>query len=225
MRPTKMFSLAMAAAVAALALVGVSPASASELCSTNTSACTGTMYPTGTAISGTSTKAELKTEGGIVNPTVTCTKSTTSGKTTSLGAPGEVVKGVIETLTFEGCTNSIDGKGCTAETGNFLTQTEPWAAIVTANNPSNGNGTLGVTEGTKGKPGGTFKCLTLAAPECSYTTKSASLTVTGDTPAIATANQILLPENVAPSSFGCPPKARWTATYTLSPSPLFVVNP
>jgi hypothetical protein len=222
MKLIKMLGLAMVAAVAAMAFVGVSSASATELCSTNTSACTGTMYPAGTAISGTSAKAELKTKGGLVNPTVTCTKSTTSGKTTNLGKAGEAVTGVIETLTFEGCTNSVDGKTCTANTTNFLEPSKPWNASVTAS--GGGNGTLTVTKGEKGNPGGTFNCSSLAAPECSYSTEKASLTVTGDTPATATAKEIPL-KSVAPSSFGCPPEGFWSATYSLTPSPLFIVNP
>jgi hypothetical protein len=57
---------------------------------------------------------------------------------------------------------------------------------------------------------------------CTFTTASASLGVTGGSPAIAKANGITLTQN----GITCPSEAHWDAEYeVLEPKPLFVVNP
>ena len=219
MKHIKTLGLAVVAVLALAALASAATASASELCSTNTSPCTGTVYGKGTVIEAESSKAELQTEGGLVNPKVTCTESKTSGKTTSAGGVGKAVSGSIESLSFNKCTNNINGGACEATAVGL-----PYAASATANSPSDGNGSFTVSNLTV-----TFLCLTLPKPNhCSYVASSVTLSFVGNTPAHLVANAVALTLDTAAgaSEFGCPPRESWTATYTVSkPAPAYLVNP
>jgi len=211
MKQFKMLGLAAVAALGLMAMVGAGTASATELCSTNTSPCTGTMYPAGTVVS-----AQLKagTVANLTNPisNVICQKSTTAGKTTNTGEKGVAVTGTIESLTFTEC-KTASGVACTVKTLNI-----PYSASITAT--GSGNGTLTVTSGGTGNPGATVVCGTLI--NCSFSTASAVLGVTGGGPAIAKANAIAL----TPSGGICPLESHWDAEYEVKePNPLFIVNP
>ena len=198
MKHVKMLGLAIVAALALTAVVGAGTASATVICSTNPC---GTHYASGTTISGSSNHAVLTTN----IDTVTCTSSGFSGKTTTTGGANETVKGTISSLTFSGCTNK-EGEKCNVSSVNT-----PYNAEVHAS--GKGNGTLTVFNGGAFVDCGSFI-------NCTFTAATASLSVTGGTPATAKANGISL----SSSGFLCPSTATWTATYTVtSPKSLFVL--
>lgn len=211
MKQFKMLGLAAVAALGLMALAGAGTASATELCSTNTSPCTGTVYTSGHGVS-----AQLKagTTANLTNPisNVICQKSTTAGKTTNTGSKGVAVTGTIESLGFTEC-KTASGVACTVKTLNI-----PYAASIVAT--GSGNGTLTVKSGGSGEPGATVECGSLII--CTFSTASAVLEVTGGNPAIAKANGIAL----QPKGITCPLESHWDAEYeVLEPKPLFIVNP
>lgn len=102
----RMLGLAVVATAALMAFVGVSSASATVLCSTNSNPCTGTKYPAGTEVKSNlaaGTKSVLSTEFQKIE----CSKSTVAGKTSNAGGATETVKGSVETLTFEECNCTV----------------------------------------------------------------------------------------------------------------------
>src|SRR4051812_34865799 len=209
MKHLKTFGLAAVAAALAMAFLGASSASATALCSANEEECASPLG-TGTVVKAalkTGSKAVLKTELA----TVECSKSSTSGKTTS-GA-GASVTGVIETLSFSEC-KTTSGTNCTVGSALSL----PYSASITAEGAGNGN--MVVTKGAGGgNPGATVTCLGVI--ECTFRTPSASLLVMGGNPAVALAAGIELTER---TGLICPAKeAKWTAEYAVSePNPLFI---
>jgi hypothetical protein len=210
MKYVKMLGLAAIAAMALSAVAGASTASATELCSTNTSPCSGTMYPVGTEI-----KAELKAggAGAVITNNITnwtCKKSAISGKTTTTGSATETVLGQITALTFTECTNTA-GEKCTAEAVHL-----PYKAEIHAT--GGGNGTLTVSSGGNGNPGEILVCGTDI--NCTFSFATASLSLTGGNPAILKAGKIKLET----AGGICPAEASWDAEYEVtSPKPLFVV--
>jgi len=211
MKQLKMLGLAAVAALGLMAMTGAGTASATELCSTNTSPCTGTVYTSGTAVA-----AQLRalTVSTLTNPisNVIAQRSTFAGKTTSTGAKGSPVTGVIETLTFTEI-KTASGVTCTVKTLNL-----PYKTSIAAT--GNGNGTLTISSGGTGDPGIGVECGTLI--NCTFSTASAVLEVTGGNPAIAKANGI----GLAPKGLTCPLEAHWDAEYEVTaPKPLFIVNP
>jgi hypothetical protein len=211
MKQFKMLGLAAVAALGLMAMAGVSTASATELCSTNTQPCTGTVYTSGHAVS-----AQLKagTVTTLTNPisNVICTKSTFTGKTTNTGGKGIAVTGTIESLGFTECTLA-SGPQCTVNTLNI-----PYAASITAT--GSGNGTLTFTNDGNGSPGVKVECGIFF--NCTLQTADPVLGVTGGNPAIAKANAIPL----TAKGITCPSEAKWDAEYeVLEPKPLFIVNP
>lgn len=213
MKHLKILGLAVVAAMALAAFAGASTASATELCSTNTSPCTGTKYGSGTTVH---TVLKSSTVATLTNPitNVTCTESTTHGTTTNAGGKGVAVTGKITTFTFGGCKTS-GGTPCTVTSVNVGTG---YNASIAAT--GGGNGTLTVTSSNVGNPGAKVECGILI--NCTFTTASAALGVTGGNPAIAKANAIPL---LRAGGF-CPSEAKWDAEYeVLQPKPLFIVNP
>ncbi|HEX8753987.1 MAG TPA: hypothetical protein VF731_11280 [Solirubrobacterales bacterium] len=206
MRHWKMLGLCLLAALAAMAVVGAGTASATRLCSVNSTPCpSGNTYGKGTAI-----KAQLAAgtksvvTSGFV--TVECSESTMSGKTTSAGGgSGVAVSGEISSVTWKSCKTS-SGETCTASALGT-----PWPASVTG---SGGNGTMTVTNA-----GGKFSC----AVTCEYEAKSASVSATGGNPAFIQANNVSFSKKGG--SFLCSSSASWTAKYEVTaPKPLFVVS-
>lgn len=199
----KTFGLCLALGVAAMAF-GAGTASATKLCSVNTSPCpAGNTYGKGTSIKTQLVPGTVSTmSSGFV--TVTCTESTMSGKTTSEGGSGAVL-GEISSATWKNCTSSLGS--CTASS-----LKTPWPAEVTG---SGGNGTMTVQH-----PGGKFTC---GGTTCEYEGSKASLSVTGGNPAKAKAS------NVSFSKIGggilCSSTSSWSGEYEVtSPKPLFIVS-
>jgi hypothetical protein len=104
MKCLKVFGLAAVGAIALMAFLGASSASATVLCKTtpvSNSCPSGWHYPKGTVIDGTVDTSIHLVAGPIDS---TCTISTVKGKTANTGSATETVSGNIETLTFTGCT-------------------------------------------------------------------------------------------------------------------------
>src|SRR5690242_5480095 len=101
MHRLKMIGIAAIAAMALTALVGVGSASATEVCTVNTSPCpSASMHGPENHVEATSNNVVLTTSGGIVNPTVTCTGSTITGTQENTGKAGEAVGVNISTFDF-----------------------------------------------------------------------------------------------------------------------------
>ncbi len=207
-----MLGLAAVAAMALMAFIGAGSASASELCSTNTAPCTGTMYPEKTAISAKlkgSTVATLTTSTG----TVRCAKSTVGGETTNTGTTGEAVFGTITSLTFTECKLAFFFTCSIASVG------LPATAEVAAT--GGGKGSMTVTEDGSGEPGATVECFG-GGLNCTFTTPDITLDVNGGNPAIVVASQ----EELVAEGTECPTEvSKWDAEYEVTaPKPLFVVH-
>jgi hypothetical protein len=203
MKYLKMLGLVAVLAMATMAF-GAGTASATKLCSVDTSPCpAGNTYGKGTAIKTQLVPGASSTmSSGFVN--ITCSESTMSGKTTSEGGSGAVL-GEISSATWKGCTSSLGS--CTASS-----LKTPWPAEVTG---SGGNGTLSVQH-----PGAKFTC---GGTTCEYEASKASLSVTGGNPAKAKASNISLSK--IGGGFLCSSTASWSGEYEVtSPKPLFIVS-
>jgi hypothetical protein len=203
MKYFKMLGLAAITAMAAMAFVGASSASADDLCKVNESPCSETnKYPIGTVLKGSSKEAVL-TSGEFK---VTC-ESAVEGKTTEDLGAGKGLLGLIEKLTFSSCKGS-----CTSATAIHTPyMVTAFASSQTANVFSDGSGKPGASLGG---------CLGFAT--CVFETEAAEavLKVIGGNPAHMKAEAVKLKE----SSGVCPTSGTWTADYTMSPAPMFLVN-
>ena len=206
MKHLKILGHGVIAALALTAMFGAGTASATRLCAVNTSPCpAGSTYGKGTAI-----KAQLVpgttsvVTSGFV--TVICTESTISGKTTSAGGgSGTPVTGSISSVTWKGCKTSSGGS-CTASALNT-----PWSASVTG---SGGNGTMSISNAA-----GKFTCTVT----CEYEAKSASVSVSGGSPATIKASNVGFSR--IGGSFLCSSSASWSAQYEVTaPNPAFVTS-
>ena len=184
MRHMKMLGLAVVAAAALMAFVGVGTASATTL--TNEA---GEIVESGTTIDFSIPSGKnavlVDTNGEELDK---CATSTVSGKTTNKGGTGEAVKGNVETLDWGSCTFptktlvaaglqvSGTGSGNVSATGTFE---------VTINTILLGSCIYGVTNGA---PVGTLASGTF------------------------TANAVA--EKFSGSNLACPSTSKWTGTYT-----------
>lgn len=208
MKYIKVLGLSAFAAMALMAVVGAGTASATELCSTTTTPCSGTKYSSGTHIEA-SVVGKATLTNSITN--VTCEASTVEGETTSSGGSGAtVVTGTISELTFENC-ETAGGTSCTVATQGF-------PAMADVQYLSGDNGSMTVTPEGHGEPGAHVTCGFFI--NCTFTTSSITLDVLGGSPAHVTASEEVLNR----SGGFCPSTAKWDATYEVtSPNPLFVV--
>ncbi len=209
MRPLK---LVLFSAVAALALValGNASASATTLCSTNTSACTGTIYKSGTTISA-SLKAATIFTSFFTN--ITCQKSALGGKTTSNGGAGLPVTASITSLTVEECKTTGLNE-CTLTAANL-----PWSASFSAN--GGGNGSLLLSSSGVGNPAVHLNCGGGAVMDCTVKATTLTLNVTGGNPMATAAGKELPMEEEGKL---CSKEYKWDVEYEITaPKPLFVV--
>lgn len=204
MRNMKILGLCLLAAMAAMAFMGAGTASATKLCSVNTSPCpAGNTYGKGTAIKAQLVAGTNSTmASGFVN--ISCSESTISGKTTNEGGAGAVT-GTISSVTWKGCTSGLGA--CTASALNT-----PWSAEVTG---SGGNGTMSISGA-----GGKFTC---GGTTCEYSASKASVSVSGGNPATIKASSISFSK--IGGGFLCSSTASWSGTYeATAPKPLFIVS-
>jgi hypothetical protein len=210
MKHLKILGPAAVAAMALTALIGVSSSSAAELCSTNTSPCTGTIYGSSTSISANlkaGTTSRLTSNFGAI----TCKKSTMAGKTTNGEGHGE-----ITTVSFTGCTDPFGGS-CT-----FNSVNPPFTVSTAATGGGNGTITTTATEAheTEGKnPGMTVTCTGIGL-NCTYSRAEMTLNVTGGNPATILAEN----ESLEFTAGGfCPSETSWDYEYEITaPKPLFL---
>jgi len=106
MKHVKMFALAAVAVAAPMAFVGAGTASATALCSTATSPCTGTKYGVGTEIRAALTGGNQSVLTAIF-ATVKCSESLVVGKVTNAGGASATVVGEITTLDFGTCNCTV----------------------------------------------------------------------------------------------------------------------
>lgn len=204
MKNMKILGLCLLGVLAAMAIMGAGTASATKLCSVNTSPCpAGNTYAKGTAIKAQLVPGTTSTmNSGFVN--ISCTESTISGKTTNEGGAGAVT-GTISSVTWKGCTSGLGA--CTASALNT-----PWSAEVTG---SGGNGTMSISGA-----GGKFTC---GGTTCEYAASKASVSVSGGNPATIKASSISFTKTGG--GFLCSSTASWSGTYeATAPKPLFIVS-
>lgn len=217
MKPTKLVVLGLVVAALAVLLLGAGSASATVLCKSAPNAsneCTGETYPAGTAISGTSSNAKMIGPFGLA---ITC-NSALGGEIISVG--GEQVIGTITGMSITSCNAN-----CEVEILQL-----PWKIHLNQNEASPGNGFVYVHEGFQGsgQPGWRgFNCTTFPQTlwnGCTFKAKETQpgyeeevlkFTFNGGFPPTIVANLKL-----KSSCF----EGTWTATYTMSPSPMWVAH-
>ena len=205
MKCLKTLGLAAVTAMAVMAFIGASSASATIFCKTpETTGCTaGWIYLAGTAISASldsGTSAILKTTGGLIENT--CTTSTMEGSMANAGGATETVRINIEAsrLTFSNCSNTTD----VLEGGELEVH---WIS-------GTDNGTVTAKH---------FKVtMLLAGITCTYTagTETDIGTLTTGRPATIDINAVV---TRSAGGFACPSTTIWEAKYTVtSPTPLYI---
>lgn len=209
MKYLKMLGLTAVAAMALLALVGATSASATVLCKATPSAkgvCpAGEKYAANTTISATSGTATLETN----TENVTCTSSSTAVKNTA--ESGVPLPGEVTSLSFSGCKSS-GGAGCSVESVGA-----PWSGNVAWT--SGGNGTLTVNNG-----GARVSC-GFGFLQCRFSASTLSLGITGGNPAVVTASKAPLSITAEEGFLKCPTEAKWSATYqATSPTNVWVAK-
>jgi hypothetical protein len=196
------------AALAMAATLTAATASATELCSTATTPCSGTKYGSGTTL-----HAEHTTTAVFVSQitTVTCTSSTLHIETNSSG--GATVTAVTSHFIgfiFEGCTRT-GGEKCTATTTNLGN-----ATITGGSASTTGTFNFNITS----KTGVNLTCGFFI--NCTFSTSSATLAGRNQT----TGKPTVKAELVAMAREGglCPESSIWTGSYEIDkPTPLFIV--
>jgi hypothetical protein len=207
----KMLGLAAAATIGAMALIGSGSASAVTLCRTNESPCAEkNRYQEATLEGALATETSSIVAG---TPQVTCGMSNVTIPT---GASANPLMGEVTGLTFGGC-QGIEMEACVQ-----AATTLPFNAATTAT--GGGNGVFAVTSGGSGTPRLKVYCAALGLT-CIFATgmEGMELGFTGGNPATLVANEEPLTRQVG-SSPGCSEAATWSATYSLTPTPLFVAS-
>jgi hypothetical protein len=151
------------------AISGSPAASADVLCSTGSEPCSGSIYPEGQEIKGTTSGTAMFT-GSLP---VQCSSSSTTMRVVSIGGPQ--VTGEMTALSFSGCKGPF-GVSCTAATS--LAGGGNYAAAIDAT--SGGNGTLTLKEGSK-KPTVTLTCTGIGT--CKFGASELVLQFTGSSTA------------------------------------------
>jgi hypothetical protein len=200
--------MAVVAVAAMTAVLAAGSASATVLCKTAFSPCTGGTYPSSTTIAGTERIAGFAIVTNL--GTIKCFNSELSGKTTSAGGAGVSVQGTVQAFRFVTC--ELGPQSCTLSAVHL-----PYSAEISWTAGSNGN--LKLKSSGAGNPGITAKCGILI--NCEFTTASAELGLTGGSP--ATAENAFLP--LSQSGGICPSTSFGRFAYNLfSPSPLFIAS-
>jgi hypothetical protein len=205
LKALKTAGLAVLATTAVMMFCGAGTASASVLCSTNTSPCTGTTYGAKTTFT-----AQLKSGTSLQWTTpfgnITCTSSTYKGELTNAEGHGVISSAVMSPL----CTGP-GGSGCS-----LIALNMPWTFQISAS--GSGNGTFTMTGSGGGFAGMHYSCGSLI--NCDF--RWPTLTLTGGNPAHLTATA--QPVEVVKSGGCLVEKATLDATYEItSPKPLFVI--
>ncbi len=217
MKHLKILGLAVVAAAALTAFVGVGSASATALCKVGnmtTNTCTSA-YPSGTVIKGNTGAAGTRKAKLVTSLATVICDSEAIGNTTSAATSGAaVLPGEITTLSFTNCI--VEG---TSQTCTVTTNASPWPSEATWTGSTAGN--LKVKKSASGnKPGATVVCGTII--NCEFNKEEVTLPATSTEAGAASlvASGI---ELAVGAGTKCPKSAKWTATYNLSsPTPLFI---
>lgn len=211
MRLIKMFGLAMVAAVAAMAFIGASSASATVLCETqpttpssDTAVChTGWDIGANAVITGTAEEPEL-TSTGVGFPNVVCAHSETKATVTNTGGASSTVTGTIDELDFTNCeTTKVPKVACTVTVENLPYHAEVHRITNTY------DGELTVKTDGNGNPGAKVECVG-GVIKCTFSSTLFNVQVDGGASASVTA----VNEPLTLTSLGaCPNSASWDATY------------
>jgi hypothetical protein len=195
----KMFGLAAIAAVAAMAFVGASSASATVLCKTATVPCPE-KYGAGTIIEGTATNATLTSNLA----TVVCGHSATKTEISNAGGAAATVTGKITALTFTSCFANNGAVPCTVSVQKLPYHAEVHWTV-------GANGILTAKTGGAGSPGANVVCAGLIS--CTFERTLFTLPVDGGNPASVTANKVSLERTAFGGTPLCGTEAFWDATY------------
>lgn len=204
MKHLKMLGLAITAAMAVMAFVGASSASANVLCKENVSPCpAGQTYGVGSKIVGKATDPLLT--GSIE---VTCKTSETTVEVTNAGGAGNVT-GKVTALNFKECNSG--GIGCTVTVNNI-----PYHAEVKG---TGATGELTVT-GIAGQPGAKVVCAFFLS--CTFTAPKFELGI--DEGAAGVASVTAVNEELEKIAGGgiCPEESFWDANY-ISTTAVYVI--
>jgi hypothetical protein len=217
MRYLKILGLAAITALTLMAVVGANSASATELCTVNTSPCpAASKYNSGTVIEASSTNATFTTSLG----NVVCTGSSIKGATTSSGGSKSYVEGKLESLTFSFCTLTTPF-GATSHTC-MVTAIDLFYRSVTTKT-THPNGTLSLSFGVLGDPGIKVDC-GASVLRCRLNSVNVTLDLNGGSPATVLAKEEPWNRTVYEGGL-CPTSATWDATYTVTkPHALYLVN-
>jgi hypothetical protein len=206
------FSLAAAAALAIMAFVGASSASATVLCTTNANCTTshnaegGQMYDAGDI--GAATASNVLLTSSLT--TISCDHSEVGWELASTGSSSQAIEVELDTLSFTGC-----------EAHSFLTGTDPcedvhlepgWSGTVTLETAPNG----------AVKISNIFLYLEcLNAVECIIGSEHALLPVKGGNPASVTVNSLMLKREEG-SAFFCAEEWFFDAIYKATSGAAFI---
>jgi hypothetical protein len=193
-----MFGLAAIAAVAAMAFIGASSASATVLCKTATVPCPE-KYEAGTIIEGTATNATLTSNLA----TVVCGHSVTKTKVENAGGAAATVTGSITTLSFTSCATTT-GVPCTVTVEKLPFKAEVHWTV-------GANGTLTAESGGTGSPRASVVCAGLIS--CTFEKALYTLPVDGGNPASVTANKVSLERTPFGGTPLCGTESFWDAKY------------
>jgi hypothetical protein len=196
-RLIKIPSLAVVAAMAAMAVAWASSASATELCKKAEAACNeASVYKGGTILKAEAKATKLLSGSG----TIECAKSNAAGEI--LSEVGKPLPAVITELTFSEC-KALGFIGCTVTAVNL-----PYYTVIERTGEDVGKMTIGYKESKK-KFGTTAVCSTFV--NCTYTSEEIILDAKGGAPAELTASE----ENLfnAEGSNCAPKEVKWDGVY------------
>jgi hypothetical protein len=203
MKYLKILGLTAVAAMALMAFLGASSASATVLCKTTQNVCAEKWdYPAGTRIEAIVLNTVLL-KAGIED---TCTKGVANGITANTGSDTETVHGEIAELTFENCTCPVtvikkgeleihyEGEGKGTLTGKGSEVTVNCAGVTCTYGTAAGGTDLGTLD------------------EPANSTSDTKMTISASLPKLA-------------GGFFCASTGTWTGEYTVTkPVPLYVAT-
>jgi hypothetical protein len=202
MKYLKMLGLAAVAAMALMAFLGAGTASATTLCTTTETPCTGSWLITPTndphlvaTQTGTGILQEDKTENAATY--VSCTGSEMTALSTKTGNSTETPTGEVKTLSWSGCTSTVN--------------TVALGTIEVHHIEGTDHGTV--------TSSGTEVTTNIIGVSCTFKGTDLGTLTGGASPSM----DIKATVDKTAGSFLCPPHATWTATYNITePKPLYV---
>lgn len=216
MKYVKMLGLAAVAAMALMAFLGASSASANVLCTENATPCPGNhptekKYIVGDVVTATAVSPIL-----TGSPEVTCDHSEVAIKITNAGGKNVNVTGEVTKLTFTGnCVahTAFGDVGCTISAQGLNYHAEVLGSGASAS--------ITVREGPgKGKPRANVLCGGFI--NCTLGKTDFNLSITSGNPATVNAEEE--PLELEAGGFGCPSEARWDADYNTTSGAVWVVK-